>query len=282
MGWWSVLNPVHDVKAAAHVVDDGAKDFESALKDATKETVKVVTSMSPSQIGHTALDVLGMVPVVGTVANLANAGWYAADGDWADAGMSALAAIPIEGDAVDALKLGKDGVEIAGDATEAGEAGAKIADDAANVRPAGEPSDEPTVWVQHGKQGPIREYSPDQVAGTPDVGASVTTDEGSGAVVSRGDPPNKSDVRISEPDTPGPPPLPPAVAKKLGGLADRAGEEVGDVIRSRGGSGANVRLVGQWATKTLREAAEAAVAGDPSAETAVKVAKDAPRLGQRY
>jgi hypothetical protein len=71
--------------------------------------------MSPSQIGHTALDIVGMVPVVGTVANLANAGWYAAQGDWKDAAWSAAAAIPIEGDAVDAAKLGKDAVNIAED-----------------------------------------------------------------------------------------------------------------------------------------------------------------------
>lgn len=69
---------------------------------------------------------------------------------------------------------------------------------------------------------------------------------------------------------------------KLGNLANRAGEKVRDVIRSRGGSGSNVNRVGQWADRTLGEAAEAAARGDSSAETAVKIAKQAGRLGQQY
>jgi hypothetical protein len=66
---------------------------------------------------------------------------------------------------------------------------------------------------------------------------------------------------------------------KLGNLPGRVGEKVRDVIRSRGSSGANVQRVGEWADRTLGEAAEAAVKGDPNAETAVKVAKQAGRLG---
>jgi hypothetical protein len=113
------LNPLHDLSGVLHtgekIIGDGTKDFKDAMKDAAK----AVTHMSPSQIGHTALDVVGMVPVVGTVANLANASWYAAQGDWTDAAWSAAAAIPIEGDVVDAAKLGKDGVELAADAAKA-------------------------------------------------------------------------------------------------------------------------------------------------------------------
>ncbi len=109
------LNPIRDLSSALHagekIAEDGAKGFAGAMKDAAK----AVSHMSPSQIGHTALDIVGMVPVVGTVANLANAGWYAAQGDWTDAAWSAAAAIPIEGDAVDAAKLGKDAVNIAED-----------------------------------------------------------------------------------------------------------------------------------------------------------------------
>jgi hypothetical protein len=138
------------------VAEDGAKDFEGALKDATK----AVENMSPSQVGHTALDILGMVPVVGTVANLANAGWYAVDGDWKDAAWSAVAAIPIEGDVADAAKLGKDGIEIAEDATKVGEDGATIAGDAAEATARGEPATPP----QPGSGAPPRE-PPD--GGTP-------------------------------------------------------------------------------------------------------------------
>ncbi|WP_109507300.1 SpvB/TcaC N-terminal domain-containing protein [Nocardioides speluncae] len=52
---------------------------------------------SLSDIGHTVLDVVGLVPVVGEVADLANAGWYAAEGNYVDAGLSAASAIPVAG-----------------------------------------------------------------------------------------------------------------------------------------------------------------------------------------
>ena len=70
--------------------------------------------------------------------------------------------------------------------------------------------------------------------------------------------------------------------KKLGNLASRAGEKVRDVIRSRGGTASNVNQAGNWADKTLGEAAQAAANGDSAAETAVKIAKQAGRLGQKY
>lgn len=73
-----------------------------------------------------------------------------------------------------------------------------------------------------------------------------------------------------------------AVRAKLGNLADRAGEKVRDLIRSRGGSGANVQKAGPWADKTLAETAQAAVNGDRDAETAIKIVKQAGRLGQKY
>lgn len=59
-----------------------------------------------SNHGHTALDFAGFLPGVGTVADLANAGWYAAEGDYMNASLSALGAIPIVGDAAMAAKLG--------------------------------------------------------------------------------------------------------------------------------------------------------------------------------
>jgi hypothetical protein len=74
--------------------------------------------------------------------------------------------------------------------------------------------------------------------------------------------------------------LTPSEAKKLGRLADRAGEKVADVIRSRGGNASNVRQAGPWAQKTLAETAKAATGGDKTAETAIKIAKQAGRLGQ--
>jgi len=76
--------------------------------------------------------------------------------------------------------------------------------------------------------------------------------------------------------------LTPAARAKLGNLTNRAGEKVADVIRSRGGSGSNVNQAGQWAQKTLGETAKAAVDGDKTAESAIKIVKQAGRLGQKY
>ncbi len=76
--------------------------------------------------------------------------------------------------------------------------------------------------------------------------------------------------------------LTPGARRKLGNLANRAGERVRDVIRSLGGTGANVNQAGQWADKTLGETAQAAANGDPTAETAIEIVKQAGRLGQIY
>ena len=50
-----------------------------------------------SKIGHGVLDVAGLVPGVGEVADLANAAWYTAEGDYTMAALSAAAAIPFAG-----------------------------------------------------------------------------------------------------------------------------------------------------------------------------------------
>ena len=50
-----------------------------------------------SKIGHGVLDVAGLVPGVGEVADLANAAWYTAEGDYTMAALSAAAAIPFLG-----------------------------------------------------------------------------------------------------------------------------------------------------------------------------------------
>ena len=43
----------------------------------------------------------------------------------------------------------------------------------------------------------------------------------------------------------------------------------------------NSREAGPWAQKTLAETAKAATGGDKTAETAIKIAKQAGRLGQK-
>ncbi len=62
---------------------------------------------------HGILDVAGFIPVVGAVADVANAGLYAAEGDYANAALSAAAAVPGIGDAAAAVKLANRGVQAA-------------------------------------------------------------------------------------------------------------------------------------------------------------------------
>lgn len=113
MGLFNPLKAIGDVvDAGAHVLSDAGKDAGKAFEGA----VQAAKHLSPSDIGHAVLDGVGMIPVVGAAADLANAGWYAADGDWGDAALSAASAVPLVGDAALAAKWGKRAVEV----TEAG------------------------------------------------------------------------------------------------------------------------------------------------------------------
>lgn len=76
---------------------------EKGLFDRLKDTV---SNVSLSDVGHTVLDVAGLVPVIGAPADGINAVWYAAEGDWVNAGLSATGMIPIAGEAATAAKLG--------------------------------------------------------------------------------------------------------------------------------------------------------------------------------
>jgi hypothetical protein len=135
------------IRTAGDAAQQAGSDFESALKDAANAGKHV----SLSDLGHTALDVASFVPGLGTVTGLVNAGWYAAEGDWGNAAFSAATAIPIAGDFVDALKVGKDvvtvgkgvekglqlGEEVA-TAAKAEESAAKIAKDGKDLAEASE------------------------------------------------------------------------------------------------------------------------------------------------
>ncbi|MFG1605155.1 DNRLRE domain-containing protein [Actinoplanes sp. NPDC049265] len=86
--------------------------------------VEIDGHFSLSDIGHAALDVAGLVPGVGEVADLANAAWYAAEGDYANAALSAASAIPFAGYAASAAK----GVKYAAKGADAAQSAAKGAD----------------------------------------------------------------------------------------------------------------------------------------------------------
>lgn len=78
---------------------------------------------------HTGLDLAGFLPVVGTAADLVNAGLYAAEGDYVNAGLSATSAVPVVGDAAAAVRLGVRSVDAAADTAR----NADNAADAANL-----------------------------------------------------------------------------------------------------------------------------------------------------
>lgn len=142
--------------------------------------------LSLSDIGHAALDVVGLVPVVGEVADVANGIWYAAEGNYVDAALSMSSAIPFVGYAASAVKAGKyakkglDAVDTANDARKAAE---NAGDAAAATRkaetpdaPAAKPKDEPEAPPT--KKKPEAESCPVQnsfVAGTQVVLADGST-----------------------------------------------------------------------------------------------------------
>ena len=73
-----------------------------------------------------------------------------------------------------------------------------------------------------------------------------------------------------------------ATRRKLGNLVGEADRTVAEMILERGGNAANVRQAGPWADKTLAQTAEAAAQGDKTADTAMKIVKQARRLGERH
>jgi Domain of unknown function (DUF4157) len=66
--------------------------------------------LSTMDFVHGALDIAGFVPVLGAIPDGINAGIYAVEGDWVNAGLSAVAMIPAWGDGV---KLGEIGTKSA-------------------------------------------------------------------------------------------------------------------------------------------------------------------------
>ncbi|MEU3767745.1 RHS repeat-associated core domain-containing protein [Amycolatopsis keratiniphila] len=77
-------------------------------------------------IVHTALDVAGMIPGIGEIADLANAAIYAVEGDWENAAWSAAGAIPFGGNAATAAKWARKAGDFIGNGRRAG----RHADDA--------------------------------------------------------------------------------------------------------------------------------------------------------
>ena len=73
----------------------------------------------PLEILHGALDVAGLVPALGAVPDAINTGIYLIEGDWVGAGLSAVAIIPIFGDAASVVRRGnRVVVRVSGEAVE--------------------------------------------------------------------------------------------------------------------------------------------------------------------
>jgi hypothetical protein len=81
----------------------------SNIKKAAKAVAKAV--VSKIDYVQTALDVVGLIPVVGEVADALNGGIYAARGDYVSAALSFAACIPVAGTAATAGKLAKHAVK---------------------------------------------------------------------------------------------------------------------------------------------------------------------------
>ncbi|MDQ1006442.1 RHS repeat-associated protein [Streptomyces sp. V4I23] len=102
--------------------------------------------LSLSDIGHAALDVVGLIPVVGEVADVANGIWYAAEGNYVDAALSLSSAIPLVGYGASAVKAGKyaaKGAEALDTANDVRKAEDKVDDVADAATPPKPKADEP-------------------------------------------------------------------------------------------------------------------------------------------
>lgn len=103
------------------IVDDGQRNTGPAdlrrieIDEFEKDQVKT-DGLSADEVLdgiQMTLDVAGMVPVLGAAPDLLNAAISALRGNWLDAGMSLVAAVPGAGDAIGGAKIVKDGVKLA-------------------------------------------------------------------------------------------------------------------------------------------------------------------------
>jgi hypothetical protein len=76
--------------------------------------------MSGSDIGHGILEVIGYVPLIGTVTNVANAIWYVAEGEYENAALSVVSAVPIVGPIAKVIRRGVIAAQAVAEAYRAG------------------------------------------------------------------------------------------------------------------------------------------------------------------
>lgn len=114
-----------DNTGVADVLRSLQYDVEGRISLAQQAAASPDNSWGIGDILHTGLDIAGMVPVIGEIADGANALYYLAEGDYLNAGISAAALIPVAGDAATGARLAGRALKLADDAVE----GARVADD---------------------------------------------------------------------------------------------------------------------------------------------------------
>jgi Domain of unknown function (DUF4157) len=97
-------------KQTFNAAKNGVKSAYNTVKNKVSSGVNTVKeglkNVNWRDVGHAALDVAGFIPVVGAVADVANAAWYLAEGDYANAALSGISAIPGIGDAIGGVAKG--------------------------------------------------------------------------------------------------------------------------------------------------------------------------------
>lgn len=109
--WGGTISLVTDGQKDTGAADLSHKQTEEFEKDQPKKNGMDVESVLDGI--QMALDVAGFAPGVGAIPDLTNAAISALRGNWLEAGMSLVAAVPGIGDAAAAGKLVKNGMKIA-------------------------------------------------------------------------------------------------------------------------------------------------------------------------
>ena len=88
-----VRNLISEARSLSHV---GSSD--AVIRAYVREAL--IQEGILSSIGHTALNIAGMIPGVGKVADIANAVWYAKEGEYFNAALSIVSLVPVIGDII--------------------------------------------------------------------------------------------------------------------------------------------------------------------------------------
>lgn len=119
--------------STSSAVSQAWSDTKAAASEAWDSVSEYTKDWTLSDIGHTALDVVGLIPVVGEAADLINALWYLAEGNYVDAAISAASAIPLAGYGATAVKVGRKTYKALDGTTPAGRAAGSTAGSTAST-----------------------------------------------------------------------------------------------------------------------------------------------------